>query len=134
MPSAHTHDAAVLQPAAKPATPDSKDRSDLETVELELAIDRQTLQEFGFEHCLQQACEASGFGFLFQLPIFDQIPGQRIAVLTTRDGSKLLFAVLNDAGDDIAIVSEEEMRPEIRSFSTAFMEVFMHLGNSPARD
>jgi len=132
MPSAHLQDAAVLDPAAKPAVPQrtvkTDLKSDLETVELELALDRQALQEFGFEHCLQQACAASGFGFLFQLPIFDQIPGQRIAVLSTEDGSKLLFAVLNDAGTDIEIVAEDEMRPEIRSFSAAFMDVFTQLG------
>lgn len=130
MPSAHLQDAAVLEPAVKTAVPDAHDKTDLETVELELAIDRQTLQEFGFEHCLQQACAASGFGFLFQLPIFDQIPGQRIAVLSTEDGNKLLFAVLNDAGNDIEIVAEEFMRPEIRSFSAAFMDVFTQLGAS----
>jgi hypothetical protein len=67
-------DAAVLEPAVNSAVPDTNDKTDLETVELELALDRQALQEFGFEHCLQQACAASGFGFLFQLPIFDQIP------------------------------------------------------------
>jgi len=130
MPSAQLQDAAVLEPAVKTAVPDTNDKTDLETVELELALDRQTLQEFGFEHCLQQACAASGFGFLFQLPIFDQIPGQRIAVLSTEDGRKLLFAVLNDAGNDIEIVAEEEMRPEIRSFATAFMDVFTQLGAS----
>lgn len=130
MPSAQLQDATVLEPAVSTAVPDTKDKTDLETVELELALDRQTLQEFGFEHCLQQACAASGFGFLFQLPIFDQIPGQRIAVLSTEDGRKLLFAVLNDAGNEIEIVAEEDMRPEIRSFATAFMDVFMQLGAS----
>jgi hypothetical protein len=130
MPSAQMQDAAVLEPAVNSAVPDTNDKTDLETVELELALDRQALQEFGFEHCLQQACAASGFGFLFQLPIFDQIPGQRIAVLSTEDGTKLLFAVLNDAGNDIDIVAEEEIRPEIRSFATAFMDVFMQLGAS----
>ena len=132
MPSVQLQDAAVLEPAVKTAVPDTNDKTDLETVELELALDRQALQEFGFEHCLQQACAASGFGFLFQLPIFDQIPGQRIAVLSTEDGKKLLFAVLNDAGNDIEIVAEEDMRPEIRSFATAFMDVFMQLGASAA--
>lgn len=130
MPSAQLQDAAILEPVVQTAVPDTNDKTDLETVELELAIDRQALQEFGFEHCLQQACAASGFGFLFQLPIFDQIPGQRIAVLSTEDGKKLLFAVLNDAGNDIEIVAEDDMRPEIRSFAAAFMDVFMQLGAS----
>ncbi len=128
MSSAQLHEAAVLEPAATHAVQAGKDVADLEMVELELALDRQTLQEFGFEHCLQQACETSGFDFLFQLPIFDQIPGQRIAVLATRDSRKLLFAVLNDAGNDVEIVPEDEMRGEIRSFAGAFMDVFTQLG------
>ncbi|MFZ2101487.1 MAG: hypothetical protein WAU86_13075 [Oricola sp.] len=134
MPSAQLQETVVLEPAVAQAVPDQKDKADLEMVELELALDRQVLQEFGFEQCLQQACASSGFDFLFQLPIFDQIPGQRIAVLSTGDRSKLLFAVLNDAGNDVKIVPEEDMRPEIRSFAAAFMDVFTQLGSVVAAE
>lgn len=113
-----------LAPNSNPET------ADLETVELELAIDRQVLQEFGFEQCLQQACGATRSEFLFQLPVFDQNPGQRIAVLSAGkdERAKLIYAVLNDAGNNVEIASPESMRPEIRSFASAFMDVFTQLG------
>jgi hypothetical protein len=120
-----------VEKTQEPIATDDADLADLEVVELELAIDRQTLQEFGFEHCLQEASAATEFDFLFQLPIFDQIPGQRIAVLSTTEG-KLLFAVLNDAGTDVDIVKQEDMRGEITSFANAFMDVFTQLGQTNA--
>lgn len=133
MPSAHT-DTAVRQDQTALAPQRTKSDADLDTVELELAIDLRNLQEFGFEYCLQQACAATKFEFLFQLPVFDHIPGQRIAVLSTGDGSKLLFAVLNNAGNDVDIVPSDDVRPEIRSFASAFMDVFTQLGRTESRD
>jgi hypothetical protein len=130
MPSAQLHEVTRIDTARNQVAKSGGDVADLEMVELELALDRQVLQEFGFEHCLQQACAANKFEFLFQLPIFDQIPGQRIAVLSTDDSGKLLFAVLNDAGNDIEIVKQDDMRSEIRSFAIAFMDVFTQLGKT----
>lgn len=132
MPSAHT-DTVVRQDQTALAPQRTKSDADLDTVELELAIDLRNLQEFGFEYCLQQACAVTKFEFLFQLPVFDHIPGQRIAVLSTGDGSKLLFAVLNNAGNDVDIVPSDDVRPEIRSFASAFMDVFTQLGRTESR-
>ncbi|TCD11290.1 hypothetical protein [Oricola cellulosilytica] len=129
MASADMHTATTNpEPAERERQPSKSDLVDLEVVELELALDHQLLQEFGFEHCLQEACAATQFDFLFQLPVFDQIPGQRIAVLSTGIDGKLLFAVLNDAGNDVEIVQEKDMRPEITSFALAFMDLFSKLG------
>ena len=132
MASAQLEATTAIEPAQRQVdaqSADLTDLADLEVVELELALDRQVLQEFGFEHCLQEACAATDFEFLFQLPIFDQIPGQRIAVMSTGVTGKLLFAVLNDAGNDVEIVKQDDMRSEITSFATAFMDVFTQLGN-----
>ena len=128
MASAELQATTAIEPASVQADPNSGNLADLEVVELELALDKQVLQEFGFEHCLQEACAATNFEFLFQLPIFDQIPGQRIAVMSTGVTGKLLFAVLNDAGNEIEIVKQSDMRSEITSFASAFMDVFTQLG------
>ena len=130
MPSAHTQETTPIEPALNQIITSKEGFVDLESVELELALDLQVLQDFGFEHCLQEACEASGFEFLFQLPIFDLNPGQRIAVLSAGTGGKLLYAVLNDAGTEIEIVPQDLMRDEIRSFAEAFTDVFSQLGLS----
>lgn len=103
---------------------------DLESVELELALDLQTLHEAGFDECLREAAAACDFDFLFPLPAFDSVPGQRIAVVSTGARGKLLFAVLNKAGTDIEIVPDAAMIPEIRSFASAFTDVFSQLGNA----
>ena len=128
MASAELQATTAIEPASVQADPNSGNLADLEVVELELALDKQVLLEFGFEHCLQEACTATNFEFLFQLPIFDQIPGQRIAVMSTGVTGKLLFAVLNDAGNEIEIVKQSDMRSEITSFASAFMDVFTQLG------
>lgn len=129
-----TQDTAVLEPNTGLPAMEEADALDMDMVELELALDPQILQEFGFEHTLQLACENNSFDFLFQLPVFDLMPGQRIAVLTTGDRMSLLFAVLNDAGNDIELVAEDAMRSEIRNFADAFMEVFSRLGTPVEED
>ncbi len=130
MPSENMIETTLIQQAGVQIAEGKKDFVDLESVELELALDLQTLQDFGFEDCLKQAAGSSGFDFLFQLPVFDQNPGQRIAVMSTRDGNKLLYAVLDNSGREIEIVPEDAMRSEIRDFAGAFMEVFTQLGRA----
>lgn len=129
MPSADMIETTLIEQTGNQIATGEKEFVDLESVELELALNLQTLQEFGFEECLKEASEASGFKFLFQLPVFDQIPGQRIAVMSTKDGDKLLYAVLDNTGTAIEIVPQDAMRVEIRDFASAFMDVFAQLGN-----
>lgn len=107
----------------------AEDDGNLEMLELEFAIDREVLTQSGFEQCLLQACETSGFEYLFQLPALDEVPGQRIAVIAAGEERNLLFAVLNDDGTEIELVPEAAMREDIRSFAAAFTEVFTQLGS-----
>ncbi|WP_421852745.1 hypothetical protein [Oricola sp.] len=106
--------------------------ADLGILEIDFAIDRDTLRHAGFEHCLCDACAITDFEFLFQLPAFDRIPGQKIAVLSNITDGSVIFAVLNDGGDDIEIVRQDDMPSEIASFANAFMDVFLQLGDLAA--
>jgi hypothetical protein len=130
MPSQNMIETTLIEQAAPQIAKGEKDFIDLESVELELALNLETLRELGFEECLREASKSSGFNFLFQLPVFDQNPGQRIAVMSTEDGDKLLYAVLDNSGTEIEIVPEEAMRSEIRNFAAAFMDVFSQLGSA----
>ena len=49
---------------------------------------------------------------------------------TGGDGDKLLYAVLDNNGNEIEIVAEDAMREEIRDFAGAFMDVFSKLGEA----
>lgn len=131
MPSENMIETTLIEQNGNRIASGDMDFIDLESVELELVLDLRVLREFGFEECLKKASEASGFEFLFQLPLFDQIPGQKIAVMTTETGDKLLYAVLDTSGTEIEIVPEEAMRPEIRSFAAAFTDLFTQLGSDP---
>jgi len=130
MSSENMIETTLIETAGAQIAQGEKDFVDLESVELELALDLQILKDFGFEECLKQAATASGFEFLFQLPVFDKNPGQRIAVMSTGDGDKLLYAVLDNNGNEIEIVAEDAMREEIRDFAGAFMDVFSKLGEA----
>ena len=128
MPSENMIETTLIEQNGNRIAKGEMDFIDLESVELELVLNQQVLREDGFEECLRKAGRAGGFDFLFKLPLFDQIPGQQIAVMSTRDGEKLLYAVLDKSGTDVEIVPEDAMRSEIRDFAAAFRELFSQLG------
>ncbi|MCI5073648.1 hypothetical protein [Oricola sp.] len=129
MQPSNTLETIMIERAGTQIATGEKNFVDLDSVELELAIDPNILRDAGFEDCLKAAARATGFDFLFQLPAFDQVPGQRIAVLSTDSGRDLLYAVLGDSGAEIEIIPEEAMRAEIRDFAESFMDVFLRIGD-----
>ena len=128
MPSQDMIETTLIENAGSRIANGETDFIDVESVELELALEMQTLREFGFEACLREASEAGAYQFLFQLPALDHIHGQHIAVLSANKSKKLLYAILDKSGTDIEIVPEAAMQTEIRNFAAAFMDVFSQLG------
>ena len=130
MPSQNMIETTLIEQAGPQIAEGEMDFVDLESVELELALDPETLRERGFEACLKEAAETGGFDYLFQLPAYDPHPGNQIAVVATPDRERLLYAVLDDSDGEIEIVPEEAMRSEFRDFAGAFVDVFNQLGEA----
>ncbi len=96
----------VPTPAMVPSIPGS----DLENVELLMALEAQNLVGSGFDNSVRRAAQSIGAEFLFNIPAPSSLPFQRAALVRLPEGNGQIVLVTLST-DGITMDAQEE-RPE----------------------
>lgn len=106
---------------------DERQSNHLKMVEFELALGAEDLRANGFEACIDNAAQSTGFQLLFNIPSLPEHKWQRLAaVATVEDGTPLfVYVALNDAGDHAEIEPDLSSSPHLQEFAEAYFELMI---------
>lgn len=114
-----------LYPGDMSASMPQNGHSELEAVELMLALEAQDVAQAGFEESVQAAAASVGGELLFHVPAPASLPFQRAALimLPTDAGNTVILAVLDEAGGAIELLAESAETEHLYRLGEAYVEV-----------
>ncbi|WP_102959880.1 hypothetical protein [Mangrovicella endophytica] len=101
-----------------------------ESVEFELALDLQGATAETFETSVRSAAAVIGGELLFEMPSDGTIEdASRIAAvrLPSQERDRILFAVLDEAGEQVRVPDREEIGDRFYGFARAFVGVLTRI-------
>ncbi|GGE14156.1 hypothetical protein GCM10011390_36680 [Aureimonas endophytica] len=107
-----------------------------EAVELELALDLQEPSHGNFENCVRSAAEMVGGEMLFDMPADGSLEdASRIAAFRVpgpANDPRIVFAILDEAEEQIRIAGREEIGERFYGFAQSFVGVLERIRDSLA--